>query len=236
MPTFQVNLSVTVQTALSVGGSGTVGTLADKSVVRDGWGRLILPGSQLKGRIRHACEALAHGLGVAVCRAPRPDFTCPHDVNVPADPDTGDRQCVICEIFGSPTYRSRLRFRDLIYEPDYEAPLARTTLYEQLESLRPGVSIDRWRGVAQEGRLYYIETSRPGTAPTFRREQAIIGHLSSPGHALLVLLGLHQVKSWGGGKSRGLGWAEMGFQATYDGLPFDLDNIQGREALRVLCT
>ncbi|PDW00304.1 hypothetical protein CJ255_20815 [Candidatus Viridilinea mediisalina] len=42
-------MTLTSHSALSVGAGGSSGTLADKSIVRDGWGRPLIPGSQLKG-------------------------------------------------------------------------------------------------------------------------------------------------------------------------------------------
>ena len=97
MAEFRVDLRITIETALSVGGAGSVGTLADKSILRDGWNRPILPASQVKGRVRHACEAIARGLGIPTCRSPLAETTCPHHPDVPPGPK-GERRCLICQV------------------------------------------------------------------------------------------------------------------------------------------
>ena len=235
MAEFHVDLTITVETAMSVGGAGTVGTLADKSLLRDGWNRPILPASQVKGRLRHACEAIARGLGIPTCEAPNPETTCPHwpDDRIPLV--DGRRCCLICQIFGSPAYPGRLRFRDLVYVPLTGDPVKEGRLYIPYDPLRPGVGLDRRRGVAQDRLLFLTETTLPGTEPAFRSESAISGNLPGPGHAMLVLLGLEQILNWGGAKSRGMGWAKVSYVATYGDGPFTLNNEQGKEVLAQLC-
>ena len=158
-----------------------------------------------------------------------------------------ERRCLICQIFGSPAYPGRIRFRDLVYDPWFpgdpsergstlEESDERGRLYRPREPLRPGVGLDRRRGVVQEKLFFLTETTLPGTRPRFVREQAIEGVLSGPGHALLVLMGLAQILNWGGAKSRGMGWAAVEYVARYGGQPFSLDDSQGKEALRQLCT
>jgi len=235
MAEFRVDLTITVETAMSVGGAGTVGTLADKSLLRDGWNRPILPASQVKGRLRHACEAIARGLGIPTCEAPNPETTCPHLANERIPRVDGQPCCLICQIFGSPAYRGRLHFRDLIYVPLTGDPANQGRLYTPYEPLRPGVGLDRRRNVAQERLLFLTETTLPGTEPSFVRESAISGDLPGPGHAMLVLLGLEQILNWGGAKSRGMGWAEVSYVARYGNDPFTLDNERGKEVLAQLC-
>jgi len=210
-----------------------MGTLADKSLLRDGWRRPILPGSQVKGRLRHACEELARSLQIPVCQSPTAETMCPQDTRIPEV--NGQRYCLICQIFGSPHYRGALTFRDLVYEPELQEPADREELYREAESLRPGIGVERRRGVVQEGLLFLIETSAPGTEPHFHHVAAIEGDLPGREHALLVLLGLRKILNWGGGKSRGLGWSVVKYQARYDDQPFDLDDPAGKEALKRLC-
>jgi CRISPR/Cas system CSM-associated protein Csm3 (group 7 of RAMP superfamily) len=231
MAQFNVDLQVIIETALAVGGAGSVGTLADKGILRDGWNRPILPASQVKGRVRHACEAIARGLGIPICQAPSPDTTCPQHPGVPKGPD-GERRCLICQIFGSPAFPSRLRFRDLMHVPLSGDPAEDGKLYRLQEPLRPGIGVERRRGTVKEALLFLTETTPPGIEPVFARKSAIAGDLPGPGHALLVLMGLKQVLNWGGAKSRGLGWAQVGYEVTWDGRPFALDDPSGKEALK----
>jgi CRISPR/Cas system CSM-associated protein Csm3 (group 7 of RAMP superfamily) len=218
MPLFRVDLAITIETALSIGGSGTLGTLADKNLLRDAWDRLIIPGSQIKGRLRHACEALARSLypDEPVCRSPRPDALCPQDPAIPQNP-AGERKCLVCAIFGSTFWPSPLRFHNLIYDPDYPlTPAERRERFDIPQDLRPGVGIERRRGVAQEKLLFLIETSLPGTQPVFRAAGAIEGTLPTRRHAALLLAGLQECRRWGAIKSRGLGWSSVALRAKYD--------------------
>src|SRR6266511_1672594 len=144
----QIDLAVTLLTPLCVGASGSSGGLADKALQRDGWNRPIIPGSQLKGRLRHACERIAEGLGLPICSAPYADTMCP------AGPPTIERrarepldlartdgdapQCAVCAIFGSPVYFSPLSFGDLAATPP-DPGFPPTQPYPTEERLRPGV-------------------------------------------------------------------------------------------------
>lgn len=214
MPIFQLELTIVPETGLSVGGSGSTGVRADKTIQRDGRERPIIPASQIKGRLRHACEAILRGAGVAICRPPNPETSCPQDQ------DVQDPPCPICAIFGSPWTASPLQFRDLIHQPAGESSV-----------IRPGTGIDRRRGIVKEELLFLTETTAPGTAPAFRSDGATIsGTLADEGQALLLLTGLRSIRSWGGGKSRGMGWAAVDTAAHFDERDITLDD-RGKEVL-----
>jgi CRISPR/Cas system CSM-associated protein Csm3 (group 7 of RAMP superfamily) len=200
-----------VETALSVGAGGSAGVLADKAIVRNRLGQLVLPGSHLKGRLRHACEILVRSAGHPVCDAPRAETMCPHRRPLVPAP------CPICQLFGSPSYQSVLAFADLLYhEP---APLP---------TLRPGASINRRRRTVEEQRLFFIETSPPGSLAPFFAEAAIRGRLPDAragAQAKLLLAGLHLIQNWGSGKSRGLGWGRIDYQARLDDSRVHCDDL-----------
>jgi CRISPR/Cas system CSM-associated protein Csm3 (group 7 of RAMP superfamily) len=211
MPFLEIALTVVPETGMSVGGSGSTGVQADKTMQRDGRDRPIIPASQVKGRVRHACEALLRAAGVLICRPPNPESTCPHHADVPDPP------CPICTVFGSPWTPSSLRFRDL----------AQT---EHLSAIRPGIGVDRRRGTAREELLFLTETTATGARLGFGNEAAISGHLDQEGQALLVIAGLQSIRNWGGGKSRGMGWATLEIAARFDGRELRLDEC-GKEVL-----
>lgn len=75
-------LTAIIDTALSVGAGGSSGSLADKPIVRDAEANLLIPASQIKGRLRHECEKIARGLGWAICESPNPERMCPQRVDV----------------------------------------------------------------------------------------------------------------------------------------------------------
>lgn len=105
-------ITATIETALCVGAGGSSGSLADKPIIRNAEGRLLIPASQLKGRLRHECEKLALGLKWPVCKSPSPQTMCFQRADFPKneacrferdDYRMGDRyHCIICQIFGNP--------------------------------------------------------------------------------------------------------------------------------------
>ncbi len=212
-----IELTITLETALSVGAGGSAGTLADKSIARDGWNRPIIPGSQVKGKVRYAAEQILRGLGQHI--------PTPFD-----EPALVERANPIRTLFGSPQMRSSLHFHDLpgvilqIETPrehrehtDIGSSQKRTKA-QQVETLRghreqhqsqirPSVAINRRRGIAEDARLLFQETTQEGIQ--FFAERAITGTVPDSLHAALVWAALKLTTRWGGAKSRGLGWATV---------------------------
>lgn len=233
----RLELAITALTPMCVGASGSAGGLADKALQRDAWNRPIIPGSQLKGRVRHSCERIAAGLDLPICAAPVEQTMCPHGpkkiaresreelhrlrAGVPA------RQCVVCAIFGSAMYPSPLRFGDLAATPQGMA-FPPDQPYAAEERLRPGVGIDRRRGAALENVLYLTETTDQGVVFL----GAIAGRwLATPRAEVvpllgLLLAGLSMTTRWGGGSSRGLGWADVQVKrVTIDNQDVDANSL-----------
>lgn len=204
-----IDLTLTIDTSLSIGAGGSGGVLADKAVVRNRRDQLILPGSHLKGRLRHACEIIARSQDLLVCDAPRAQTMCPQLASTIPAP------CVICQLFGSPAYAGPLIFNDLVYGEPVPVP-----------TIRPGVSINRRRRTAEAERLFFIETSPSGGWVHFHHTQAIQGWLVDDAKAEtqthLLLAGLRFLQNWGGGKSRGLGWGQAMMQAHLGDRKIDL--------------
>ena len=211
-PVETISITAVIDTALCVGAGGSSGSLADKPIVRTADNKLLIPASQLKGRLRHECEKLARGLGWAICQSPNAQTMCPQRANFPEEEARrfqrnddykvpGDEEryhCLICQIFGNPALPSRVIFDDLICG---ESP-------ENLpEVLRPGVTINRSRGTAEDQKLYFLETS-PANAK-LRFEGEIHLQPNCPQYAqALILAGLHHINALGGSKSAGLGWLQ----------------------------
>jgi hypothetical protein len=76
---FRLSLTIRLCTPLSSGAAGAGAVMADKVVVRNGLGEYIVPGSQLRGTLRHTCERLLRALGPMdiLCHGPRPEHMCP---------------------------------------------------------------------------------------------------------------------------------------------------------------
>jgi len=222
--TRSIRFNAIIDTALCVGAGGSSGSLADKPILRNAEGRLVIPGSQLKGRLRHECEKLARALHWNICESPRAERMCPQRAGLTqtfAHPqyDIGDRNpdqsprhhCLICQLFGNPSLPSRVICDDFICS---EAP-------ETLpEVLRPGVTINRRRRTAEEGKLYFLETSPANVQLKFAgaihlqspwRSQPDSSEIQAESAIALILAALHHIHALGGSKSTGLGWLTWEF-------------------------
>lgn len=208
-------ITATLDTALCVGAGGSSGSLADKPILRNTDGNLLIPASQIKGRLRHECEKIARGLGWAVCQSPTPNTMCPQREGLSENEEQKFHRdeeykidvqyhCLICQIFGNPSLPSRVLFDDLICteNPDYLP-----------EVLRPGVTINRRRRTAEEQKLYFLETSPVNAKLQFTGQIHFLPNC--PDYAkVLIIAGLHHIHGLGGSKSAGLGWLTWNLEST----------------------
>lgn len=201
---FEMRLKIKIETALSVGAGASKPAIGvDKGMARDARGRVIIPGSSIKGKLRFECERILRGLNpLLVCEPPRPETMCPQYA-LPGEADKlvpQRRLCAVCRLFGSPWFKGSLLFSD--------AKLMDGEAWKGLDSqIRPGVSISRRRRVAEDEKLFFIETSLPQTGMIF--EETIRGEISDEKEVALILGGLRCLCAIGGGKSRGLGWSSI---------------------------
>lgn len=197
-----ISLDAIVETGMCIGVGGSSGSLADKPVVRTADGKLLIPASQIKGRLRHECEKLARGLGWAICRAPVAETMCPQRRELTGDFIRDDYyldrnyHCLICQIFGNPALSSRVIFDDLICE---ESPK------NLKEVIRPGVTINRRRRIAEAEKLYYLETTPTNAELKFSGQIHFLPDCPDYAKALIKASLLH-INALGGSKSAGLGW------------------------------
>ncbi|MDX2240623.1 MAG: RAMP superfamily CRISPR-associated protein [Leptolyngbyaceae cyanobacterium bins.302] len=207
-----ISLHAVIDTALCVGAGGSAGSLADKPILKNAAGHLVIPASQLKGRLRHECEKLTKALQLPTCESPVAATMCPqraglteefHRPEYAINDSEGNPRyhCQICQIFGNPALPSRVLFNDLICtEKPENIP----------EVLRPGVTINRRRRTAEEKKLYFLETS-PANAK-LRFEGTLMLQTGTPAFAkALLLAGLQHIHALGGSKSSGLGWLHWEF-------------------------
>ena len=192
---FELEVSLTFRSPLNIGSGAQHGSLAQRSMLKDKHGWLVVPASALKGRLRHAVEQVAQTL-------PRlGEIAITHRERYQRDVD------VVGEIFGMPWYAGKVRFEDLpLTGPDVvkahweglkkEGRRPRTTE-------RMGVGINRRRRVAEDNFLYSTELMLPGIDLTFGGTMA--GDIS-PLQAGLLLAGLKFLPAMGRSKSTGLGW------------------------------
>lgn len=199
--------------ALYVGG-GPSGPGLDKSTVLDQDGRPLLPGSSLKGRLRHRCERIARALDVYCCAAPVAERMCPHYWGGRDDappPIEGSEHlgphCPLCLIFGSPWWPSPLSFSDT--KVRLSGAMEGEEDDVELTALRTGVSINRRLGTAQDKKLFVTRTGAPGLPLVYRGTAT--GRLpADKGLEGLLFAGLLDLDRVAGDNSRGLGWVDTG--------------------------
>jgi CRISPR/Cas system CSM-associated protein Csm3 (group 7 of RAMP superfamily) len=205
-----IDVRVVFKTTFNVGSGALADSLADKPTVKDGAAMPILPGSSLKGRARHECERIVRSLtgnDSIVCHGPSAESMCPLDP-IRLRLDDRVKACPVCQVFGSPWLPAAAQFPDLRWEHQDEFGEERPPD----TMIRHGVSISRTRRVAEEQRLFTVETF----APT--RETAFIGRIGGDftdndreryGQVGLLVAGLRSITSLGGGRSRGTGWCRV---------------------------
>ena len=212
-----VSIQVTArfETPFHIGGGVTGESATIKPLLKDGLGRPYLPGSALKGVLRHEAERVVRALAGenAACRAPRAETMCPQR------PRFGEF-CPVCRTFGSPARPSPFHFGDLRADVADAEAVAST-------ALRYGVGVSRYRGAAAENLLYVTEIV--STAPMIPLSGIIEGDVPEEegnGPLALLLVAINALQMLGGGRSRGLGWLNLEVTAP------PLTPAQTREELR----
>lgn len=198
-----ISITAVIDTALCVGAGGSDGTLADKAIVRNARGQLLIPASQLKGRLRHECEKLAIALGWQIFVSPTATELSPRVDQVDTKFHSVYRvegyrgyHCLVSQIFGNPTLPSQIVVDDLVCN------LQR----DELETvLRPGVTINRARRTAEDQKLYFIETSPANAQLEFTGAIHLLSNCPEYAKAL-ILAGFKHIYALGGSKSTGNGW------------------------------
>ena len=187
-----INVTITMRSPLHISSGFQQGTLAQRGLLKDHTGWPYIPASALKGRWRHAVEQVAGTLpGERVC-------VTHHDM-------CRQEPCAVCQIFGSPWQRGRVRFvRLALSGPEEIVKLRRQKAWPKT-SQRTGVAINRRRRVAQDDFLYQTELFMPGLPLAFSGQMQ--GEISQA-QAGLLLAGLRLMPALGKGKSGGLGWIE----------------------------
>jgi len=222
-------VTAVIDTALCVGAGGSSGSLADKPIVRNAEGNLLIPGSQIKGRLRHECEKIARGLGWEISESPSPGNMV---IRRDKEPNIFSRSeyevsgynetyhCLISQIFGDPVLPSRVIFEDLICT-EYPENLA--------DFIRPGVTINRRRRTAEQNKVYFLETSPPHVLLKFKGEIHLLRNCPSYAKPLM-LAGFKHIHALGGSKSAGLGWLSWENLPEFEVTEADWDFLaKGRE-------
>lgn len=215
------NIEVTVEnlSPLRVGSGreASLGSPVDLAVMRISYGGVMIPyipGSSIKGVFRSTAISIVRGRGIDVCNGlPRDncleksgeggislmqiiDRTMRSEGSIRAMKIFADNACLLCKIFGSPHYASKVIFTDAYPTDKGRSP---TT------GLKTGVAINRRTGAAHPGALFTVEYVEPGAEFRFS-----ILCRNLPNYALgiisTILLMLRDgMVRFGGFKTRGFG-------------------------------
>jgi len=195
---FSLKLKIQPETAFFIGGPGRTLPLVDRSIEVDELGFPYIPGSSFRGRVRVHLERLLKTMGEPVCTPPRPESMCPHNREVVL---RGHAVCRVCRIFGNAWIPSSVVFSNfkLVEFPNLVGSSGKSLW------LRPGVSIDRHLGTAEEQKLFTLECVpfQPGNKPLVF-QGVIEGWLSKEDLGWLIAA-IRLVSHLGGHKARGLG-------------------------------
>jgi CRISPR/Cas system CSM-associated protein Csm3 (group 7 of RAMP superfamily) len=202
----EIKVTLTFFTPPNIGSGAQEGTFSDRAFIKTRGGWPYIPASAFKGRLRHAVERSARGLGMRVCDTHRKMCRDAHAA------------CPVCRVFGSPWIPGRLRFVDLnLSAPQRLVERCQSEEHPRTE-VRYGVALNRRRGVAADGLLYTTELFEPGEPISF--EGTLTGPIGRVGAAWLVA-GLNLLPALGRAKSTGLGWLRADAEVRIDGQVVD---------------
>src|ERR687886_2198165 len=209
----EITGTLTTVTALRISaGRSTEPIGSDLPVIKDAFGRPLIPGASFKGALRSRLESFLRGIDPSLAEDPA-NFTSPTKNNQVKvfkeqhkDNDLALTQALIgitdevSRLFGSPWIASKFQVRDLTVLPEY--------WFGQYQE-RDGVAIDRDTETAADGKLYDFQVVPAGTPFEFR---AVVEN-AEEWELGLLMIGLHQFETeqipLGGGRSRGLGVVKL---------------------------
>ena len=194
-------------------GSGIGSPVVDRLTIKDPMRQPYIPGSTLKGVVRHVCEKLAQALKF--------ETTDPHDeTNIASFCSAEKTPYVVDRLFGSRFEGEKLFFRDAVikeefYPPSYTSVIARTC-------------IDRVTGTAKEKALFnteYIEKIPLSATITGIHSQLTVENDSFPIEYSLLVAALKCCIAIGGDKSTGKGALDIFIEnICYNGRDVSTDN------------
>ena len=218
--TFKNRLEITgtlwTVTALRISaGRSTEPIGSDLPVIKDAFGRPLIPGSSFKGALRSRIESFLRGIvgsdrKLVANPAIEEEWSITSQEMKKIKATFQDDQSLTAEIikhtdlvshlFGSPLVASKFQVRDLTVQPD--------AWFGQYQE-RDGVAIDRDTETAADGKLYDFQVVPAGTPFEFK---AVVENAEDWELGLLTI-GLHQFETeqipLGGGRSRGLGVVKL---------------------------
>jgi CRISPR-associated RAMP protein (TIGR02581 family) len=208
--------TLTTVTALRISaGRSTEPIGSDLPVIKDAFGRPLIPGASFKGALRSRLESFLRGIvgsdrSLVANPAIEEEWSITStEMKTLKDQNATDEALtkailqqtdLISHLFGSPWIASKFQVRDLTVLPE--------NWFGQYQE-RDGVAIDRDTETAADGKLYDYQVVPAGTQFEFK---AVVENAEEWELGLLTI-GLHQFETeqipLGGGRSRGLGVVKL---------------------------
>ncbi|AFZ22172.1 type III CRISPR-associated RAMP protein Csx7 [Allocoleopsis franciscana] len=208
--------TLTTVTALRISaGRSTEPIGSDLPVIKDAFGRPLIPGASFKGALRSRLESFLRGI-VGSDRSLVANPAIEEEWSITStemkslkEQNTTDAALtaaivqntdLVSHLFGSPWIASKFQVRDLTVLPE--------NWFGQYQE-RDGVAIDRDTETAADGKLYDYQVVPAGTQFEFK---AVVEN-AQEWELGLLMIGLHQFETeqipLGGGRSRGLGVVKL---------------------------
>jgi CRISPR-associated RAMP protein (TIGR02581 family) len=212
----EITGTLTTVTALRISaGRSTEPIGSDLPVIKDAFGRPLIPGASFKGALRSRLESFLRGI-VGSDRSLVANPAIEEEWSITStemkslkEQNTTDAALtaaivqntdLVSHLFGSPWIASKFQVRDLTVLPE--------NWFGQYQE-RDGVAIDRDTETAADGKLYDYQVVPAGTSFEFK---AVVENAEEWELGLLTI-GLHQFETeqipLGGGRSRGLGVVKL---------------------------
>lgn len=188
---------------------------SDLPVIKDAFGRPLIPGASFKGALRSRLESFLRGIvgserklvaNPAIEEEWSITSTEMRSLKEQNANDTAltaailENTDLVSHLFGSPWVASKFQVRDLTVLPD--------VWFGQYQE-RDGVAIDRDTETAADGKLYDYQVVPAGTPFEFR----VVVENAEEWELGLLTIGIHQFETeqipLGGGRSRGLGVVKL---------------------------
>jgi len=211
-----VSYSLEMQSDFHVGSGMGIAGLVDRAVRCLANGELVVPGSTMKGRVRHHCEQLARAFKLTICggRAANAELCKPLN-----DREAQYQLCLICRLFGSEWWPATLRFsdarlsvqqRDLVRQQRSETS---DPAFDYQVANRTRTRMNRILRRAEEGALFTFQEGMAGLVfeGHIRGTILCLGAEAAglPLEVLMLVAALRLVESLGGKKTVGLGACRM---------------------------
>jgi len=185
-------------------GDGFSSGIADNTIIKDGKGRLIIPGHTVKGVIRDALENLLGDYGIAFCNG-----TLENNGKLCGVNQEGEK-CFVCRIFGSPFSEPNFRFTPAIYEEQYRDGIVKATVTDLLQAqfrVSSHNKIDRETGRVAGKHFFTYELG--SSAEAFLGEitplNPSVNNAGIDNCEILLLAALRLVRRIGGRRRKGWG-------------------------------